>query len=306
MPSHPPLLRTVAAALAVVAGALSLGACSPIKLVDRLTPTDTYTVQNDIAYGSEPRQRLDVYQPLARTAPAAGRRPLVVFFYGGTWTTGDRAQYRFVGEALASRGAIVAVADYRLSHEVRYPAFVQDSARAVKWGLDNAARLGADPAQVYVMGHSSGAYNAAMVALDPRWLQALGASPRQLAGWIGLAGPYDFLPIGDPDVKRAFDWPRTMPESQPINHVSAAAPRTLLMAASRDNLVDPHRNTAQMARKLEVAGVPVEVHTFDNLSHITLMGAVATRVQWIGGPVMPPLLRFLGLAPSDSSHRPAQ
>ena len=303
MPSHLPLLRIAAAVLAVVAGALTLGACSPIKLVDRLTPTDTYTVQNDIAYGTEPRQRLDVYLPLARTAPAAGYRPLVVFFYGGTWTTGDRAQYRFVGEALASHGAVVAVADYRLSNEVSYPAFVQDSALAVKWGLDHAAGLGADPAQVYVMGHSSGAYNAAMVALDPRWLKALDASPRQLAGWIGLAGPYDFLPIGDPDVKRAFNWPRTMPESQPINHVTPAAPRTLLMAANRDNLVDPQRNTAQMARKLEAVGVPVEVKTFDNLSHITLMGALASRIQWIGGPVTPPLLRFLGLPPSDGSHK---
>ncbi len=297
------LLRPVAVALAVMAGALALGACSPIKLVDRLTPTDTYTVQNGIAYGDAPRQRLDLYQPLARTAPPPGKRPLVVFFYGGTWTTGERAQYRFVGEALAAHGAVVAVADYRLSGEVQYPAFVRDSALAVKWGLDHAAAVGADPAQIYVMGHSSGAYNAAMVALDARWLGELGASPRQLAGWIGLAGPYDFLPIGDPDVKRAFDWPRTLPESQPIQHVTAAAPRTLLMAATRDNLVDPQRNTAQMARRLEAAGVPVEVHTFDNLSHITLMGAVARRIQWIGGPVMPPLLSFLGLPPSDSSHR---
>ena len=305
MPSHLPLLRIAAAVLAVVAGALTLGACSPIKLVDRLTPTDTYTVQNDIAYGTEPRQRLDVYQPLARTAPAAGHRPLVVFFYGGTWTTGDRAQYRFVGEALASHGAVVAVADYRLSNEVSYPAFVQDSALAVKWGLDHAAGLGADPAQVYVMGHSSGAYNAAMVALDPRWLKALDASPRQLAGWIGLAGPYDFLPIGDPQTRVAFDWPRTPADSQPLAHVTPGAPRTLLMAAAKDNLVYPERNTLPLAAALRAAGVPVEVRVFDNLSHVTLMGAFGKPIQWLGGPVLPPVVEFLGL-PSVPSHKGAR
>ena len=290
--------------LAFAAAAASLlAACSPIKLVDRLTPRDTYLAEPDIAYGGEPRQQLDVYRPLPETAPAEGKRPLIVFFYGGTWTTGERASFRFVGEALASRGAVVVIPDYRLSPKVRYPAFVRDSALAMKWGLDNAARLGADPAQVYVMGHSSGGYNAAMVALDPRWLGEVGASPKQLAGWIGLAGPYDFLPMGDPDAQRAFDWPNTPRSSQPIAHVSAAAPRTLLLAATKDTLVDPVRNTGQMARRLRADGVDVQVQTFDNLSHVTLIGAVATPIRWIGGPVMPPLLAFVGL-PSDPSHKP--
>lgn len=290
--------------LAFTAAAASLlAACSPIKLVDRLTPRDTYLAEPGIAYGGEPRQQLDVYRPLPETAPAEGKRPLIVFFYGGTWTTGERASFRFVGEALASRGAVVVIPDYRLSPQVRYPAFVRDSALAMKWGLDNAARLGADPAQVYVMGHSSGGYNAAMVALDPRWLGELGASPKQLAGWIGLAGPYDFLPMGDPDAQRAFDWPNTPRSSQPIAHVSAAAPRTLLLAATKDTLVDPVRNTGQMARRLRADGVDVQVQTFDNLSHVTLIGAVATPIRWIGGPVVPPLLAFVGL-PSDPSHKP--
>jgi len=290
--------------LAFAAAAASLlAACSPIKLVDRLTPRDTYLAEPDIAYGGEPRQQLDVYRPLPETAPAEGKRPLIVFFYGGTWTTGERASFRFVGEALASRGAVVVIPDYRLSPQVRYPAFVRDSALAMKWGLDNAARLGADPTQVYVMGHSSGGYNAAMVALDPRWLGELGASPKQLAGWIGLAGPYDFLPMGDPDAQRAFDWPNTPRSSQPIAHVSAAAPRTLLLAATKDTLVDPVRNTGQMADRLRAEGVDVQVQTFDNLSHVTLIGAVATPIRWIGGPVVPPLLAFVGL-PSDPSHKP--
>ena len=296
--------RALSTALGVAA-ATALAACSPIKLLNGLVPTDTYQFQGDIAYGPAPRQQLDVYQPLPDTVPARGRRPLVVFFFGGTWTTGDRESYRFLGEALAARGAVVVVPDYGLSPRHTYPVFVRDSALAVKWALDNAAQLGADPKQVYVMGHSSGGYNAAMVALDGRWLGELGASPRQLAGWIGLAGPYDFLPIGDPQTRIAFDWPRTPADSQPLAHVTPGAPRTLLMAAAKDNLVYPERNTLRLAAALRAAGVPVEVRVFDNLSHVTLMGAFGKPIQWLGGPVLPPVVEFLGL-PSVPSHKGAR
>jgi acetyl esterase/lipase len=287
--------RTFALAMFAVVSAAVLSACSPVRLVDRLTPDNTYVAQDGIAYGGDARQKLDVYQPLPARAAASGQRPLIVFFYGGTWSSGDRAMYRFVGEALASQGAIVVIPDYRLSPGVTYPVFLQDSARAMKWALDNAQRLGADPKRVYAMGHSSGGYNAAMLALDPRWLGEVGGSPKQLAGWIGLAGPYDFLPMGDPAAQRAFDWPHTPRDSQPINHVTAASPPALLMAASKDRLVDPVRNTEQMVAKLRAAGVRVETREFDDLSHVTLIGAVARPIRWIGGPVVPPILDFVGL-----------
>jgi acetyl esterase/lipase len=291
----------ITTAIAVITAAV-LSACSPIKVLNGLVPEDTYQFQGGIAYGAAPRQQLDVYQPLPATQPTRGARPLVVFFFGGTWTSGDRASYKFVGEALAARGAVVVIPDYGLSPAFTYPVFVRDSALAVQWALDNAAQLGADPRQVYVMGHSSGGYNAAMVALDERWLGELGASPRQLAGWIGLAGPYDFLPIGDPQAQAAFNWPDTPRDSQPLAHASAASPRALLMAASKDNLVYPDRNTGQMAAALRAAGVPVQVRLFDNLSHVTLIGAFAKPIQWLGGPVLPPVMDFLGLA-SVLSHK---
>ena len=285
------------AALVAAAFAAVLTACSPVKVLNDLVPGSTYELEGNVGYGSEPRQRLDVYKPLPASMAASGAKPLVVFFFGGTWSNGDRASFKFVGEALASRGAVVVIPDYGLSPAFKYPVFVQDSALAVKWALDNAARLGADPKQVYVMGHSSGGYNAAMVALDPRWLGAVGASPKQLAGWIGLAGPYDFLPIENPEAQVAFSWPQTPPDSQPMAHVTSASPRVLLLAATKDKLVDPVRNTQQMADKLRAAGVPVTVQTFDDLSHITLIGAVAKPLRWLGGPVLPPVLGFVGLTP---------
>jgi len=287
-----------------IGAAAVLSACSPVKVLNGLVPGDTYRFQGGLAYGKAPRQVLDVYQPLPSTVPATGARPLVVFFFGGTWTNGDRASYKFVGEALAARGAVVVVPDYGLSPAFTYPVFVRDSALAVKWALDHAAQLGADPKQVYVMGHSSGGYNAAMVALDDRWLGEVGASPRQLAGWIGLAGPYDFLPIGDPQAQAAFNWPDTPRDSQPLVHASAASPRALLMAASKDKLVYPDRNTGRMAAALREAGVPVDVKLFDNLSHVTLIGAFAKPIQWLGGPVLPPVLDFIGLTSVQSDKGP--
>ncbi len=129
-----------------------------------------------------------------------------------------------LGQALAARGVLTLVADYRLYPEVRYPDFLVDSAKATAWGLENAARLGGDPHRVFVMGHSAGGYNAAMVALDGRWLQPAGHQPRELAGWIGLAGPYDFLPTDNPDAQAVFFHPHYPPHAQPIEFAHAQAP----------------------------------------------------------------------------------
>lgn len=289
---------------AAVLGTIVLSACAPVTVLNDLVTSRTYRLDAGIAYGSQPRQQLDVYRPLAERTATGGRPPLVVFFYGGTWTHGNRADYKFLGEALAARGAVVVLPDYRLSPQATYPAFVQDSALATKWALDNAERLGADPARVYVMGHSAGAYMAAMLALDGRWLKQVGAQPKQLAGWIGLAGPYDFLPIGDPETQVAFNWPNTPASSQPLAHVTAASPPTLLMVGKKDEVVDPQHNTEGMAEKLRAAGVPVQLREYDQLGHVGLMAAFAEPLHWIGGPVLPPVLGFIGLpvaAPATAS-----
>jgi acetyl esterase/lipase len=252
-----------------------LTACSGADLLNATVATDTYRRTEGIAYGPEARQRLDVYQPQGEVRSA----PVVVFFYGGSWSKGERADYRFVGEALASQGIVAVVADYRLSPAVRYPVFVQDSARAVRWARDHAAEYGADPARLFVMGHSAGAYNAAMVALDARWLQAEGMKPSQLAGWIGLAGPYDFLPIGDPQTQVAFEWPGTPADSQPLAHASRASPPALLLAPTEDRSVNPQRSTVAMAARLKSAGVRVDSELFGGVSHVTIIASMASVLR---------------------------
>ena len=275
-------------------GAL-LSGCSALGALDAVVARGTYRGEDGIAYGDDPRQRLDVYRPL-EAAPGA---PLVVFFYGGNWSQGDRGDYRFVGEALAANGVVAVVADYRLSPQVGWRDILADCALATRWAFQNAARLGADPRRVFVMGHSAGAYNAAMLALDARWLRAHGLQPRQLAGWIGLAGPYDFLPIGEPRTQVAFGWPDTPRESQPIEHVSAAAPRTLLVAAARDTVVSTQRSTVGLAERLRAAGVPVELRLHEGLNHATVVGALAGPLTRLA-PVRREVLDFI----ANSSSAP--
>ena len=125
------------------------------------------------------------------------------------------------------------------------------------------------------MGHSAGAYNAAMVALDARWLAAVGLKPSRLAGWIGLAGPYDFLPISDAQTQVAFNWPQTPADSQPIVYASAASPPALLLAPLDDSVVNPQRSTVAMAARLRASGVRVESELFAGVSHVSLLASMA-------------------------------
>ena len=281
-------MRLLKIGIALVVCVAALAACSPLGIVNGLTPTDTYVASPGIAYGPGPRETLDVYQPRA----SAGPYPVVVFFYGGSWNDGERADYRFVGEALASHGIVTMVADYRLYPQVRYPDFLTDGARALAWARREAPRYGGDPKRLFVMGHSSGAYNAAMLALDPRWLAAEGLAPSVLAGWVGLAGPYDFLPIENKKAQPVFNHPDYPAGSQPISYASRAAPRTFLGAGTTDDVVNPQRNTQQMAEKLRAAGVPVVVKLYPRAGHASLIGAFARPLRGLE-PVLDDVVAFL-------------
>lgn len=275
---------------AILAGLLAtvVSACSPINMLNALTPGNTFTKTSDISYGNDPRNRLDVYTPVQAPTDA----PVVVFFYGGSWNSGSKADYGFVGEALASRGIVVVVADYRLYPQVRYPAFLEDSAQAVAWAYKHAHEYGGDAGHLYVMGHSSGAYNAAMVALDPTLLGKVGLKPSILSGWIGLAGPYDFLPIDNEDVKPVFFFPDSPPDSQPINHVSRDSPPALLIASKDDKVVNPTRNTGGLAARLRADGVPVRELYFSRTGHATLVAAISRPLRGLA-PVLNDVVDFI-------------
>ena len=293
MPTFKQLLIWVVLALLLLA---TLAACSPVRTLNALAGANRgYALNQGVAYGPLPRQQLDIYTP-GTPAPAGGW-PLVVFFYGGSWTSGERADYKFVASALAARGVLTVVADYRLYPEVRYPAFLHDSAQALAWGLTQAARLGANPKRVFVMGHSAGGYNAAMLALDARWLARAGHTPAELAGWIGLAGPYDFFPTANRDAQPVFFHPNYPERAQPIEFASASAPRSFLGAPVNDAVVSPTRSTRSLAAKLEAAGTPVTLKMYERAGHTTLLGAFAAPLRWIA-PVLDDVSAFIDAAPA--------
>ena len=270
---------TMLALLAILPLTAGLVACTPLSAINALSSSSESTVTLELPYGPLPRQKLDVYAPKSH----AGLAPVVVFFYGGNWSTGERADYAFVGHALASRGYVAVIADYRLYPEVHYPEILQDAARAVAWTAVEVRRYGGDPARLFVMGHSAGAYNAAMVALDASLLGRHGMRPQDLRGWIGLAGPYDFLPIENPDARPVFFFPDTPASSQPINHVTAGAPPALLIAPQpgHDKLVNPQRNTGGLAAALRAQGRPVTEQYLDGVSHATLVASLASPLRML-------------------------
>ncbi len=288
-------MKTIALlAIAVALAAVGLTGCSPVAMLNALSGSGASRTVTAVPYGADPRQTLDLYIPAATGRPV----PVVLFFFGGSWNSGDRADYRFVGEALASRGMLVVIADYRLYPQVRYPEFLEDSARAAAWTVANLGSYGGDAKRLFVMGHSAGAYNAAMLALDSRWLAKVGASPAMFAGFIGLAGPYDFLPIGTLEVRPVFLYPDSPPDSQPIRFVGSTAPRTFLAAPESDAIVDPERNTHQLADKLAANGVAVTYKRYAGVNHVTMIAAMGRPVRWLA-PVLDDVTAFVnGSTPS--------
>ena len=232
-----------------------------------------------IAYAERSRHRLDVCRP--RAAAAA---PVIIFFYGGAWQSGYKELYRYVAKALARRGYVAVVPDYRIYPEVRYPDFLHDGARVVRWVKDNIARFGGDPDKLFLKGHSAGAHIAAMLSIDARWLGKVGLDPRRdIAGLIGIAGPYDLMPLRDEKLKMIFGGVNR-PETQPIFHVAPGAPPALLMTGGRDRLVEPG-NSIRLAARLVAAGNAATVLTYHRVGHFIIIAAVAPFLRFLV-PVM--------------------
>lgn len=231
---------------------------SPLGLLNALSwrPSGVRRVAHRLAYGEASRQVIDIYAP-----SGSERLPVVVFFYGGSWEEGDRRDYAFVGRALAAQGVLVAVPDYRVRPEVAYPAFLEDCAAAVRKVAAVAGAFGGDASKLAVMGHSAGAYNAAMVALHPAY--AMGVP---IGAVVGLSGPYDFYPFDIEITQRTFGHVIAPETTQPVNLVTASAPPMFLASGDRDQLVLP-RNTRALAARLRTEGVEVVERHFPKLDH---------------------------------------
>ena len=267
-----------------MAAALAATACSPVKILNTLAPARL--VADGVAYGAGERHSLDVYAP-----EGTGPFPVLVFLYGGGWDSGDRAIYRFLGGAFASHGLVVVIPDYRLYPSVRFPAFLQDCAAALRWTRDTIGQYGGEPGPFFLMGHSAGAYNAAMLGLDGTWLGEAGMTRSDLRGVIGVSGPYDFVPDTD-ELRDIFGPPDLYPRTQPINFVDGHEPPMLLLTGTADTTVRPG-NTTRLAARIKQKGGSVEERYYQGINHIEIIGAVGTPLRFLA-PTLRDSLLFMG------------
>ena len=260
-----------AAALALAASLLSGCQASFFAGLNGVSSRGDVVIDRAVSFDPEHGLALDVYR-----LPHSEHAPVLVFFYGGSWKSGKRQWYQFVGEALAKRGIVVIIPDYRQWPQVRLDGFMQDGARAVAWTHAHAGDYGGDSQQLFVMGHSAGAQIAALLATNDSWLAAQGMHARQLAGFIGLAGPYDFLPLTDPDYVDMFGpTHEAQLRSQPVNFVNGDEPPMLLMQGTTDKIVWP-KNTLSLAAAMRRENEPVEVKLYPDIGHFALLFSLST------------------------------
>ncbi|MEM6640717.1 MAG: alpha/beta hydrolase [Pseudomonadota bacterium] len=254
--------------------------CSGTQILNATSPDGSYTLESGIAYGEHPRQKLDIYTTLAPLPNA----PTLVFFYGGGWRDGNRSEYAFVASALTARGFSVVIADYRLYPDVVFPVFVEDGADALNWLAAEGRRYGLRSDRISLIGHSAGAHIAALLALDQSYRD--GRMFPVIESWVGMSGPYDFLPIEEGYLLDVFP-EATRTQSQPVNFVRRGAPSTLLLHGADDDIVDV-RNSERLAVALAELGNDVRVEVYPDAGHARPVAAFA------------PLLTFLDTSLADT------
>jgi acetyl esterase/lipase len=256
----------------------------------------------DGRFGPLEGQRIEVIVP---GQASAHPRPVVVFIHGGSWNSGDPRNYRFIGRTLAREGYVVVLPGYRLGDAGRFPHMIEDGALALAWTRTHVAQYGGDPGQVVLMGHSAGAYNAMMLALERQWLGRAGVPDGFVKGVIGLSGPYDFYPYTSDSARRAFGQAPDPLLTQPIHFVRGDAPHVLLITGDADTTVKP-RNSLALAKALSDAGQPTRPVVLNGVDHggtVTLLAAPFDRDR----RVLDPVLAFLAAQcqPKDQQRNPS-
>jgi acetyl esterase/lipase len=262
------MLRAIAAAILTVLAA----SCVSIGAYNARTPHDAGVLHagTNVNYGEGPRRTLDIYVPEARPT----RAPVIVFFYGGGWSSGAKGDYTFAGDAFAAQGFVTFVPDYRVYPEVQFPAFVDDAAAAVRWVQANAERYGGDPDRIVLVGHSAGAHIAMLTALDTRYAEQAGFDRSAIRGVVGLAGAYGFDNFNIPLLQNVFGSAEEPMATMPVHFVRGDAPPILLLHGERDRRV-PVRSSSRMYQVASGAGQQAELKIYPGVDHPGIMQALA-------------------------------
>jgi acetyl esterase/lipase len=278
-------ILAITASIAIIMGGMFL--YSPALLVDSIdriaSSSNLKRIAEGVSFGPHDENKLDIYSD---GSTKQNLKPVLVFFYGGGWANGKRGEYSYAARPFVENGYLVVVPDYRHVPKVVFPGFLEDSAAAVKWVQINAAKYGGDPDRVSVAGHSAGAYNALMLAIDPQWL---GDNP--VRGTISMAGPTDFYPFTS---KRAIDAMSKAPDplaTQPISFVRKDAAPILLIHGTADNVVRV-RNANSLFAKQSATGGDITRRRYEGASHNDLVLALSTLFRG-RQPVVKDSIEFL-------------
>ena len=313
-------LRKLIARAGILTLAAVSSACASLSFLAANIPASfgAYQRTADIAYGSDKRQRLDVYVPKQEgtaeqqgVAASGAARPVVIFWYGGSWQMGSKSEYKFVGAALAERGFVTVLPDYRLYPQVKFPDFLDDAAKAVVWVQQHAQEFGGDPRRIVLMGHSAGAHTAAYLALNREFLLKAGVKPEGIVGLVGLSGPYALAP-NTRALHTIFGKPYTEADWQPLRFVTRQSPPAFLAQGLNDTVVSP-RQTEQLRDALRAQGVRVEAELYPDRGHADTVASISIPARH-RAPVLDDATKFIetvaavapgGTAALDSSQKAA-
>jgi acetyl esterase/lipase len=273
---------------------LSLSACSftsvSLFIANSMASFGDYKKTVDLSYGSSEKQRLDIYHVDNEQLGEAA--PVVIFYYGGCWgacTDLNKTDYRFVAESLVNKNTVVVVPDYQQYPEVLFAGIMQDVSAVVAWVQNNIADYGGDPNRIFLMGHSSGAHLASMLTLNEEYLST--ERSRSIKGFIGLAGPYDFLPFTKSYQPTLFGPEPLYALSQPVNFVDGNEPPLLLLYGGEDDTIRK-KNMVSLREKVLSAGGQVKTKTYADLSHAGLLAALSIPLR-SGDTVREDIHRFI-------------
>lgn len=252
-----------------------MSACRPVTLLNAVVPKAQMQILRDIPFGALPPQKLDIYQPHLLSDTLL---PVIVFFYGGSWDSGSKQDYLFLAEAFTAQGYLVVIPDYRHYPEVKFPQLMQDPALAFQWVKTHISAYHGDPQRVFMMGHSAGAHLAVMLSLNAEYLARVGLHPEAIAGTVGLAGAYDFLPLGSDRLRAIFAPPEQEWTSQPIHFVNGKNPPLLLLTGTKDRTVWP-KNSINLANAIKAKGGQVQLITYEGYDHVDIIAKLAKPLR---------------------------
>ena len=259
---------------AVIVCLLSAGP-SGLARVGAATPGDDFVVHRNIDYVAsadyeKDKDKLDLFMPAGAT-----NVPVVVFFHGGGLMRGDKADHGFIASRLVPEGIGVVLANYRLSPDVMHPAHIEDAAAAFAWVVEHIDEYGGDPRRIFVSGHSAGAYLAALLSLDPRYLKAHGLGLKDIRGSMPISA---FLYVEETAIERDKSvWgtdPKEWKQASVSPYIAADKPPLLLIYADGDDDWRKRHNETLAAALKKSANTDVEAVQVHDRTHMTVWRAI--------------------------------